>query len=753
MMFIRSLPKSFRNGAMLAMLLLGGAGVLLLRPGQTSTAGEDPQPSVYNPAETQWDDYLWPTDAGTIRTSDFAEFRKTHFHAGIDVSTGGQTGFKVFAARAGWVHSLSFEPGGYGWILVLRHYDGYYTSYAHLQGPTDAILEAWHTKLIASKRSFGEVVWDSDTIRVKRGEVIAYTGDTGAGPAHLHFEVRDKNYNPVNPGLSKNLRPADSLPPEVLGVMLVPLDASASIDGKWSAKQLTPAGSGSARTVRGVPVLRGRIGIMLRAHDRANGATDYPTPYRIRLYVDGKEYFTSTAQRFADTLGWHIRIDRDHQLMQNLKGEFRKLYREEGNLLEFYFPQAADAGVFSAEKLGGGRKAIKIVAEDLAGNKTTVLMNVALAFDIRLDISGDENELKLRLPSTSGCELLSLEDVSASNAHSLASWKAREAAAGVAVNLNKYRGKTLRIVSTDSSGQEQVQAEFSPGGASRAAGRLYTKRELQYDEIIYDLRMSAPFGTPPEVRLIQGDRSAKGRVFPIDATRYRAVLQAWEGLKGAVSVEVRYAVGPKFVTWTDTLSLFLISARKGGELHSADRKFTLKFSPGDVYRSILYTVERAGGDSLMEYRVTPSDIPLAGRPVASFVSAEAVKGNFISVQPPMRKYTEGSGSGGRGISANVGRFTGAYALKRDITGPTIAVDLARKSREPVRIVLRDSLSGIDLKTVIARIDGNIVPLHFDEGRFQLYVPADVFKKQNGKELSVTARDRAGNETAVSRSLR
>ncbi len=745
-------PGFARSGAIVLMLILGGSTLLLLKPGESSVAREE-RPVIYDSSETDWDDYLWPTDAGTVRTSDFAEFRKTHFHAGIDVSTGGRIGFKVFASRAGWLHSLTFEPGGYGWFLVLRHADGYYTCYAHLDTPTDTIVTAWYAKLRAEGRSFGDATWDKGHFPVKKGQVIAYTGETGAGPAHLHFEIRDRNFNPVNPGLSKNLRPVDSLAPEIKGVMLVPLDAGATVDGQWTSKPLAPSGSGSAMTARGVPVLRGRVGIMLRAHDRANGATDYPTPYRLRLFVDGKEYFSSSVMRFADTLGWYIRIDRDHGLMQNLKGEYRKLYREEGNGLEFYFPQQLEAGILSAENLGAGRKAIKIVAEDLAGNKSTLLMNVMLAHDFQVEQSASETALNLRLATAAGCRSLSLLDVSTGQSAPLSTWTPEEAVAGVAVDLVRHRGKTLRIVTEDVAGNDQIHGMFVPGGASRAAGRLYQRRELLFDEIVYDLRLSAPFGSPPEVRLISGDKSEAGRVYPLDASRYRAVLKAWQGLRGSSTVEVRYAVGPKTIVWTDTLQLFQIDARGGGQIKSADKSFVLSFGPGDVYRSMLCGVERRPGDSILSFRVTPDDLPIAGRPLASIAFTGHAARSFLAVDSPMRKYGPEAGVPGQTVASRVGRFLGTYAVRTDTTGPSLIVDLARKSREPIRIVVRDTLSGVELRSVVARIDGEIVPLHFDEHRSQLYVPASVYKQFKGNELVVTATDKVGNRTRVTRSLK
>ena len=198
----------------------------------------------YDTSTTDWNDYLWPTDAGTVRTSDFAEFRATHLHAGIDVSTGGRTGFKVFAARDGWLHSAYFEPGGYGWFLVLRHADGYHTCYAHLDRYADKVAQAYYGGLLKRGRSYGVLSFNRDTVRVRKGEVIAYTGATGAGPAHLHFEIRDADFNPVNPGLSPHLRPVDSIPPEMKQLMLQPMDATSSVDGKHEPRLLNVSGSG-----------------------------------------------------------------------------------------------------------------------------------------------------------------------------------------------------------------------------------------------------------------------------------------------------------------------------------------------------------------------------------------------------------------------------------------------------------------------------------------------------------------------------
>jgi murein DD-endopeptidase MepM/ murein hydrolase activator NlpD len=82
-----------------------------------------------------------------VMTSSFGEFRSTHFHAGIDISTGDTVGLPVVASRDGYVRRISVSPNGYGKILHIRHADRYTTSYAHLQG-----FPAWIDQLIRAEQ-------------------------------------------------------------------------------------------------------------------------------------------------------------------------------------------------------------------------------------------------------------------------------------------------------------------------------------------------------------------------------------------------------------------------------------------------------------------------------------------------------------------------------------------------------------------------------------------------------------------------
>src|ERR1700739_2461953 len=95
------------------------------------------------------------------------------FHTGVDVAS--DYGAPVHATADGVV-TIVENHAGYGRLVVIDHGFGITTWYAHLSS-FSAIAEA----------------------RVKRGEVVGYTGISGrsTGP-HVHYEVRVNNA-PVNP--------------------------------------------------------------------------------------------------------------------------------------------------------------------------------------------------------------------------------------------------------------------------------------------------------------------------------------------------------------------------------------------------------------------------------------------------------------------------------------------------------------------------------------------------------------------------
>lgn len=108
-------------------------------------------------------DFVMPHD-GRI-TSKYG-WRRRRYHNGIDIAL--NTGDTVVAAFSGKIRYARYNTGGFGNLVVIRHYNGLETFYAHL-----------------SKHM---VVPNQE---VKAGDPIGLGGNTGRSHgAHLHFETR-----------------------------------------------------------------------------------------------------------------------------------------------------------------------------------------------------------------------------------------------------------------------------------------------------------------------------------------------------------------------------------------------------------------------------------------------------------------------------------------------------------------------------------------------------------------------------------
>jgi murein DD-endopeptidase MepM/ murein hydrolase activator NlpD len=132
--------------------------------------------SLYAATPSTWPVRGWVTSHFGNRTSPFSGILK--FHEGMDIAA--QTGTPVAAPADGVVIKAGFGTG-YGNVVEISHGYGIRTLFAH------------NSRLNVK---VGQ--------RVKRGDVIAYVGDSGSstGP-HLHYEVRLNNL-PVNPSRYMN---------------------------------------------------------------------------------------------------------------------------------------------------------------------------------------------------------------------------------------------------------------------------------------------------------------------------------------------------------------------------------------------------------------------------------------------------------------------------------------------------------------------------------------------------------------------
>lgn len=149
-------------------------------PGVSLLTGELPQgQEIFIPnVLLRFPDYIFPVGWGRISSGFGSRLHPIlgvrRHHSGIDMPR--PYGTPVRASREGRVTFTGWN-GGYGLLVVIRHSDGITTWYGHLSKISAAVGD-----------------W------IKQKQVIGNVGSTGlsTGP-HLHFEVRSRAGNPLNP--------------------------------------------------------------------------------------------------------------------------------------------------------------------------------------------------------------------------------------------------------------------------------------------------------------------------------------------------------------------------------------------------------------------------------------------------------------------------------------------------------------------------------------------------------------------------
>ena len=120
-----------------------------------------------------------PVDFAITLSGTFGELRSSHFHSGIDIKTGGVSGKNVYAVADGYVSRIKVSATGFGNTLYVTHPNGYVSVYAHLSRFNKDIAPYVKAKHYKHESFELNVFPDKDQIIVKKGEVIAYSGNSG----------------------------------------------------------------------------------------------------------------------------------------------------------------------------------------------------------------------------------------------------------------------------------------------------------------------------------------------------------------------------------------------------------------------------------------------------------------------------------------------------------------------------------------------------------------------------------------------
>jgi hypothetical protein len=294
--------------------------------------------SIGRPDKTRSESYLFPIRPGNtaILTGTMGELRATHFHAGLDIDTPG-IGVPVFSAQDGYISHATATTGGYGNVLYITHPDGNTTVYAHLEQFKGAVGEFIRKERYARKVSEIDLTFEPNQFPVKKGEVIALSGNTGgSGGPHLHFEVRNSNNEAINPLQYHFAEIKDNMAPFAQKIALRTLDANSRINDQFGRFEFSVAKKGEHYTFAQPILASGKIAIEVLAYDKMqNSRFRYGIPY-IEMLVDSQLVFTQNIDKINFSETRSILALMDFKTLELKGSRFNKLYVDDGNRLTYY---------------------------------------------------------------------------------------------------------------------------------------------------------------------------------------------------------------------------------------------------------------------------------------------------------------------------------------------------------------------------------------------------------------------------------
>lgn len=165
-------------------------------------------------------EYLWPLPDSRTLTGGHADSRTDHFHGGVDLRA--RSPLKIIAPTDGWVERVGINPPGYGRTLYFRLADGNTAVFGHLSRYEPELQEIVRDSQLVHGTYRVDFTFSDSTIapKYKAGETLCYTGSSGRGPAHLHFEIRN---GPVQLDPLRFYTPKDLDDPVFVGVRWVRL--------------------------------------------------------------------------------------------------------------------------------------------------------------------------------------------------------------------------------------------------------------------------------------------------------------------------------------------------------------------------------------------------------------------------------------------------------------------------------------------------------------------------------------------------
>ena len=320
------------------------------------------------------DYFINPVEIPLVLSGTFGELRSNHFHAGLDIKTQSQEGFKILATADGYVSRINVSLWGYGNALYVTHPNGFTTVYGHLKSFSPEI-DAFVRKKQYAEESFTIRLYPkADQLKVKKGQVIALSGNSGSsGGPHLHFEVRDVKSNILNPMLF-GINIPDHKNPTIQSAFTYTKNSDAQVNQSNKNVQLVINRQANGDLLANKIYAYGSIGFGINAYDRLDGALNKNGLYDLMMKVNGQKTFQFTANKFSFDESRLINSYIDYERFDRLRQRVQKCFIEhEMNNLSLYKNVINDGFIQIKDSM---QYTVSIAAKDFEGNTTRLIIPI-----------------------------------------------------------------------------------------------------------------------------------------------------------------------------------------------------------------------------------------------------------------------------------------------------------------------------------------------------------------------------------------
>ncbi|TGD56753.1 M23 family metallopeptidase [Flavobacterium humi] len=320
-----------------------------------------------------------PMDIPLSLAGSFGELRPNHFHSGLDFRTEKREGIPIYASADGFVSRIKIATGGYGKSIYIDHPNGFTTVYAHLQSYSPSLQKMMNEQQYARKSFEIELYPKPDEFPIKKGELIAYSGNTGSsGGPHLHFEFRDtkteKIINPLFFGFDAKIK--DTKAPQVTGLLAYPIGDSSQVNNSsrpvFISLSLQSDGSYLAEQVAAC----GKLAFGINAYDTSDFNYGKNGIFEIDTFLNGLPYFGFEFETFSFDETKYVNTFIDYPRYQAQKQRYQKLFVG-AHYANSIMKETKNDGIISV--FSNFSLTYKIVVRDFNGNSTVINVPISYA--------------------------------------------------------------------------------------------------------------------------------------------------------------------------------------------------------------------------------------------------------------------------------------------------------------------------------------------------------------------------------------